>query len=653
MKYFFIVLTFALHLKATASDTIPNSHSLIDDTTFANIDDWVESPEIHQLSMEEKSEDAVILLNQLHRKYDGIKSYRELVHKIIHVNNDLGVKKYNRVYLQNTTPENILELKVRVIKKDGTIVTMNRSSLKKIENLEGYGGYVIFAIEGIEKGSEIEYFYRIEKELRTCAKINLRFSNSVRKQNVRIYFGNDFTYDAALTNPDSAIYKNNKGYINIEEFSVPKFSDSDAEIFMKNLEYCFKKLDFYYGYSEGYYNLFTLHDYQTRLINDFKKDLSAKRIGKNVARGELKKLAKVDKKAYIDAMLAQLHKDYKISNDATGDAFKTKNITKKGFIIAVSTALKKMKISHKIFVVGNRFKNQMNRHLFSYYNIDDFIIYIDCFDFFIDPTCASCGIQRLPREYLDSKLTFIFSRHEKNTDFNIYKSVRYTKTGMVTSDYSTQFTNYKVNLEDQNGALYDFKQIRTGYYAAKPISFIKYYNSVGKKYEDYVNDEVQYYGDSPKASNAKLVSSSNDTAILTATLLDVQIVQNAGDKIIFNLGKIIGGQTEMYDSITHNFPLILGYPKTYIYEIKIDIPEGYEIASTNNIKLHKIAMSETEALCEWTSDFVIRNNQIIINITEYYNNIRYEVKDIPAYREVINAAADFNKGVIIFKKKIR
>ncbi|MFT6747679.1 MAG: hypothetical protein ACJAZ2_002036, partial [Glaciecola sp.] len=39
-----------------------------------------------------------------------------------------------------------------------------------------------------------------------------------------------------------------------------------------------------------------------------------------------------------------------------------------------------------------------------------------------------------------------------------------------------------------------------------------------------------------------------------------------------------------------------------------------------------------------------------IHIDEYYNQIDIDKKHYPVYRQVINAAADFNKKVLILKR---
>ena len=53
----------------------------------------------------------------------------------------------------------------------------------------------------------------------------------------------------------------------------------------------------------------------------------------------------------------------------------------------------------------------------------------------------------------------------------------------------------------------------------------------------------------------------------------------------------------------------------------------------------------------FVSSYEIKNNQLIITISEYYNRTTYTVEEYPIYEAVMNAAADFNKVVLVFSKE--
>ena len=53
----------------------------------------------------------------------------------------------------------------------------------------------------------------------------------------------------------------------------------------------------------------------------------------------------------------------------------------------------------------------------------------------------------------------------------------------------------------------------------------------------------------------------------------------------------------------------------------------------------------------FVSDFIIEKDKVIITDKEYYRNISLPKEDYENFRQVINAAADFNKVVLVFEKE--
>ena len=52
----------------------------------------------------------------------------------------------------------------------------------------------------------------------------------------------------------------------------------------------------------------------------------------------------------------------------------------------------------------------------------------------------------------------------------------------------------------------------------------------------------------------------------------------------------------------------------------------------------------------FVSDYEVDGDQVNVSIKEYYKQLDYPLKDFDQFRRIINAAADFNKKVLIFEK---
>ncbi|MCH8905009.1 MAG: DUF3857 domain-containing protein, partial [Bacteroidetes bacterium] len=89
----------------------------------------------------------------------------ETYHKKVRVNDDGAIQRFNKVYISLSDVVDIIDIKARTITKEGKIIEVDKASIKELVNLGDYGDYKIFAIEGLEKESDLEYFYKLKKKV--------------------------------------------------------------------------------------------------------------------------------------------------------------------------------------------------------------------------------------------------------------------------------------------------------------------------------------------------------------------------------------------------------------------------------------------------------------------------------------------------------
>ena len=123
---------------------------------------WVEKPVVHSVSAAyNKKESAVIVFDK--RRYEYIDNAKKEVdeyftfHRIIHVNDDRGIEMFNKIYLGINENSDIVDVRARTILSNGKIIELNQNNIKDLKENENV--YKIFAMEGLEKGCDIEYLY--------------------------------------------------------------------------------------------------------------------------------------------------------------------------------------------------------------------------------------------------------------------------------------------------------------------------------------------------------------------------------------------------------------------------------------------------------------------------------------------------------------
>ena len=615
-----------------------------------NMFKWSEERGLKSIDTNDLKEPAVILLDEHKYIFSGVSETQHVTHRIIRVNNDLGVEMFNKMYIPTNDENAITKLRVRCISPNGKIVNFDMSNLKRFDNLEGNGGYTVFAIEGIEIGGEIEYYYKLKLPFYTCNRFNLQSNSNKKSCKLELEIDSDFSFDISMENLDQDYglvdsSNSNKEWVFMELDSLPKHSRKDAEVFKKRMNLCFRRFS-----ENGYnYELFDRQKFCRRELGYFSTYRNFE-VKKKVYNSDLKKVLKQNLRKGIDQFTNNLHKNFSIKGKGESEKGGSQ-LTKKQFVAAASFLLKKMRIPHSIYAVGNRYVNSYDsqRNL-SYYDVDAFIIHFPDDNLLWDPSCKYCESYYVPYQYLNQELVFV--GHFKS--LSIYENFTYNYLKYVPTpgcDFSTRLTNINLSFNDDLTAHYSFYQNIQGYYSTNLKSWYRYHNGTGERFEKHIKETLEDFGDSPEVKDFDVSENNKKEIVLKANMEDESIAKKLGDKLMLNIGSIIGIQSEMYDSVKRVNPIIQRYPKKYKYEIRIKIPEGYEYLSSQNVELNDLVKRETKNIFGWNSKYTIEGQEIVIRIEEFYDITRVEVDEIPQYRSVINQAADFNKAVIFFKKK--
>jgi hypothetical protein len=158
--------------------------------------------------------------------------------------------------------------------------------------------------------------------------------------------------------------------------------------------------------------------------------------------------------------------------------------------------------------------------------------------------------------------------------------------------------------------------------------------------------------------DAKLVDASyeNDNSkvagklpfVAKATFENSLFTEKAGDKILFKVGMLIGPQAAFYNKEERTLPVQAEFNREYKRKLVIAIPEGYTIKNTDELVFNVVTADKSAG---FVANFVITNGELIIDISEYYNKVYFPVAEYKGYENVMNAAADFNKLVLVLEKK--
>jgi hypothetical protein len=616
--------------------------------------DWKENPKLHDLTSAELKLASVGILEKNIVEYEqsifsqNLNSY-ETTHTITRVNNEKGISRHNTVYIPMRNVKNVIDIKARTINADGKIMLLNRDNIKEVNNVEEYGDFKIFAIEGVEKNSEIEVLYTIEKEYDMHGTETLQNNYFIKEA--------QFLFITGDLNAKIKAYRTETAFetITVEGKLAKLLTLKDLPAMIEE-EYATpnaNKIAVVFQSMPKDQNI-TQEMFWNNVVNN---------VGSNFFPEETSPLVKADIDVLIDGDLdktmfekASLIDNFIKSNftivknnnaELTDLEYILKNRTSSdyGILKVYANYLKALDIEYEIVITANRFTYKFDPDFFTPNMLRDFLIYLPTEEKYIAPDRLEYRVGEAPFQILGNYGLFI------TESFEYY----FSKIIQTDPDYSRIVRNTDITFdEDMESVSLKQYQEHTGHWAVTSKAILSLSTEQGiKEYEDYltssgIEDKVVK---SFETENADMNSLKYNLPFITrCTITSEALLEEAGDSYIFQIGKVIGTQSELYQETERVNPIEMTYPNQYDYEIKIHIPDGYTAEGLEVLNIDKSFKSVTgEKISKFESSYKLEGNTIVITIQEFYKSNEYDVIRYNEFRSVINAASDFNKTSILLK----
>ena len=124
----------------------------------------------------------------------------------------------------------------------------------------------------------------------------------------------------------------------------------------------------------------------------------------------------------------------------------------------------------------------------------------------------------------------------------------------------------------------------------------------------------------------------------------------AGNRYLLKIGEVIGEQVEMYQEEDRKLPVENEFNRNYERKIQIEIPKGYRVRNLDDLKMDIFHEENGEISMGFHSEYTVDGALVLVTVKEYYKKLDYPITYFEQFRKIINAAADFNKKVLIFEK---
>ena len=622
-------------------------------SAFAQVNkyDWEEKPFYDIDTAEYTKYSAVVMLDHRIRQYKGSESTPVSIayakHLAIKILDEKAIEDYNRVFVPSS--KEVIEIKARTIKPDGTIVNVKDENIKEIED-EDYGNFNIFAIEGVEEGDVLEYVYKLKFKTDWCGMEIFQKDIPVKKATFEIYYTSFFNIDTKAYSGFSSMKESSTSYrLQSTTKNIPAFPDEGSSLANNHkmrVGYRVESVNLRGGAYTS--NIVKWQNISKNYVNEANlvKNVSGyKTIFKDLGITE-----GVPKEEVISRLEKYIKENFNYTNRGL-DIKSFKKIVKlrkgneENLTRLMKYLLDKQGINSVWMISSNRNYLQIDPDFPDFTLLSEHILYIPSTGKYL-----AMGYQLL--RYGPPPVS-VLNNHGLVVD-NVLGQVKEIKYDV--SDYSSQVIDAEISFDDDFEKTIIEKQMEfTGYRsvgirAALSSSDESTRNSIK---EDYMtsfmgeatveNTEVENEGFDHAATNKPVK--------VKATINATELTENADDIVIFSFGKIIGEQNELYEEVDRETPIEIGYPIVYDTKIVVNIPEGYTVSGLEDCSIKNEYTEDGKTLAAFESSAKEKNGKVVITLKEFYKAYTYDVDKYEEYRQVINSAADFNKLVLVFEKE--
>lgn len=579
-------------------------------------------------------------------------------HQKIKIDSHDALTRFNKIYISLQNVIEVIDIQARFVSPAGKITILPRESIKQIANMDNEGDHKTFAIEGAEIGGQIEYFYVLRKNYDPYSGFYVQ--GITPKHNVEILFAYPSkiaylvkTYNglppfkADLNNPDKTYQKTFIAYISpIEE---EKYSYYEANLM---------RFEYTLAYN-NYNSVLRKYSWATGSANTHKNIYALSKGDQSAAAALYKKIApeKGGTEVKVRAIENWIKSGFSISKDipASKELSETIKLKQANPFAAVKlfvALLRAGNIEFEFVETGDNISRPFDPDFNCINFLNNYLIYFPDIDRYLIPDDTEYRLGLIPARFQGAYGLFLRPvNYNENTEILVYEVRK-----IPVSDHISNTDSLVIDLALDDNLTDVHAEIKRSISGelGRVFQNVLYRLPDDKKKE--VTRQVFLTGSQHARIDSLILKNCNPDEIgrlplnWNVSIKSDELVENAGGDLLFHIGETIGKQSELYQEKSRKLPINVGILHNYFRKIVFHIPQGYTVANPENMEMNVVMKNGDRIGCTFTSQAKIEGNQLVITSHEYYTDESYASDRYNEFREVINAAADFNKRNILIKK---
>lgn len=580
------------------------------------------------------------------------------LHRVVRLNNNEAVQRNNRIVIPMRGVLELVDLKARALTKDGKVVSFDKANLKELKD-EGAGNAVrVFAMEGVEIGGEVEYYYTRKMPADLFNRAFMQFDVPVKRSSLIVSCPGHLEFDFKSYNSFPAPEKSNAEERNTYTASLDAVPGIKKEEF-SNYDANRKRVDFKlaYNYAKSKARLFTWDDAAKRyqsVVSERTKDEDkalakfVKSLDDDTATPQDARIKNVEFKIKTSIQIDKEHRGEAGSNLET--IIKTRLASEEGITRLLYGVFATLNIPCHVVITGDRESVGFDGQFDSWSYLANYLLYFPDTKKFMSPDLFEMRYPLVPPNLTAMQGLFI-----EPVSVGGLNSALASVKDIPPASYDVNTDNMDVTVSFNSDM------------SANEVRFKRYFGGINAQYlapyydlmpenkrNEFVMELMKQIVPDPeivKWTAKPAQSALVDGFDLDVTFTSAHFIEKAGPRVLLKVGEMIGPQVEMYRDDSRTTGVENDYNRGYDRVININIPVGYKIKNPDDLNMDVRYKDDKGEPYLFVSTYKIDGDKLAVNIKEYYKEIFAPLSRYEDFRKVINAAADFNKIVLVLEKK--
>lgn len=580
-----------------------------------------------------------------------------ITHELRQINDVAAVDVYNKIYIPVYSAEGMVKVLARVIKNGKEIFSADQDDMKTVEEQEIE--FKLLALEGVDPGCYVETIIIMIGEVDFSGEEFLQDDIPIKELSVAVIVPDMFTLKHKVYNSQAEVRETKKDerYMistvlsNVAPFQEEAYCNTNAR--MARIQYGLKEVVETGAKGMKWADIGRRY-FENTFANYDKSKSGVKKLLKEMG---VDKTSDTQEKIFV--IENYLKENIQVvrgiaTEDIATTVLKNHASSPFGFNRLMAFCFRDAGINFEFVGTCSRNNKLFDKDFDSELFFTDMIFYFPEIDMYLSPQDPELRIPLYSNEFYNQDCIRI-----KQVELGgVFSPVITTKTIPANKMEDAEIMeNYVVVFESGNSSTTTSYSRAFEGPADQGIRALYYYTDEETK-EEFIKDFIK--SGQPNAEVSEVVVKNTNLSNfnefhspleISATMKGSDLLEFAGDKVIFKIGNVIGEQSELYNTKPRQNGVDVEFQHVYRRTLTINIPEGYQLKGLEDLKIHHEAKTGDVATSFFTSDYALNGSTLVVTITEMYGDITYPFEKYNEFAAVVNAAADFNKATLLLEKK--